>query len=171
MGSTAATNATIRSRSAWFRRSESKSIRPSSSTCRLRTFVQAASHSPMLDAAVAVWKERAWRSARADPEPCKPLREVRLTFFPFVDDVTNDGREGCSDGTIPMASVTLNIVGLSWYDQSKIFLARSGRTAGRVKHIHVTYGRPVVGAGKETQKATLWQAPNNSIMARLSTGQ
>src|SRR5262245_16825743 len=100
-------------------------------------------------------KERAWRSARADPEPCKPLREVRLTFFPFLDDVTNDGREGCSDGTIPMANVTLNIVGLSWYDQSKIFLARSGRTAGRVKHIHVTYGRPVVGAGKETQKATL----------------
>ena len=53
----------------------------------------------------------------------------------------------------------------------KDILARSGRTAGRVKHIHVTYGRPVVGAGKETQKATLWQAPNNSIMARLSTGQ
>jgi hypothetical protein len=53
----------------------------------------------------------------------------------------------------------------------KDIFARSARTAGRVKHIHVTYGRPVVGAGKETQKATLWQAPNNSIMARLLTGQ
>src|SRR5215471_1358806 len=115
-------------------------------------------------------QEHAWRSARADQEPCKPLREFRATFFPVLDYVTNDGREGCSDGAIPLANVTLNIVGLSWYDQSKIFLARSGRTAGCVKHIHVTYGRPVVGAGKETQKATLWQAPNNSIMARLSTG-
>src|SRR5262249_7505277 len=32
-------------------------------------------------------QEQAWRSARADPEPCKPLREVCLTFFPFLDDV------------------------------------------------------------------------------------
>src|SRR5262249_37187353 len=115
-------------------------------------------------------QEDAWRSARADQEPCKPLREVRATFFPVLDDVTNDGREGCGDGHDPMANVTLNIVGPSWYDQSKIFLPRSARTAGRVKHIHVTYGRPVVGAGEEMQKATLWQAPNNSIMARLSTG-
>ena len=115
-------------------------------------------------------QEHAWRSARADQEASKPLREVRATFFPVLDDVTNDGREGCGDGHDPIANVTLNIVGPSWYDQSKIFLARSGRTTGRIKHIHVTYGRRVVGAGNETQKAILWQAPSNSIMARLSTG-
>src|SRR5262245_46690699 len=37
-------------------------------------------------------QEHAWRSATADQEPCKPLREVRATFFPVLDDVTNDGR-------------------------------------------------------------------------------
>jgi hypothetical protein len=31
----------------------------------------------------------------------KPLREFRATFFLVLDDLTNDGREGCSDGTIP----------------------------------------------------------------------
>src|SRR5262245_60148527 len=52
----------------------------------------------------------------------------------------------------------------------KDILARSARTGGCVKHIHVTYRRPVVGAGKEMQKATLWQAPSNSIMARCRPG-
>src|SRR5262245_46659158 len=51
-----------------------------------------------------------------------------------------------------MANVTLNIVGLSWYDQSKIFLPRSARTAGGVKHIHVTYGRPVGGAVRKRKR-------------------
>src|SRR5215831_16536019 len=32
-------------------------------------------------------QEHAWRSARVDQKPCKPLREFRATFFPVLDDV------------------------------------------------------------------------------------
>src|SRR5262249_24702621 len=86
-------------------------------------------------------QEHAWRSARADQEPCKPLREVRATFFPVLDDVTNDLREGCGDGHDPMANVTLNIVGPSWYDQSKIFyLDRPERLAASNTFMLLTGG-------------------------------
>jgi hypothetical protein len=56
----------------------------------------------MLDAPVAVSNAGTRvEISESRPRAIKPLREFRATFFPVLDDLTNDGREGCSDGTIP----------------------------------------------------------------------
>src|SRR5215469_16627670 len=142
-------------------------MRPESSTCRVRTFVQAASHSPMLDAPVAASRA----GARVEISESRP-RAMKATLRSPCDVLPGSRRsnERWPRGLQQRHKRHVKHCTAIMVRSVKDILTRSGRTAGCVKHIHVTYGRPVVGAGKEMQKATLWQAPNNSIMVRLSTG-
>src|SRR5262249_46655028 len=115
-------------------------MRPESSTYRVRIFVHAVSHSSMFQASVAVARARArGEISESRPKTIEATPRIPCDILPGSRRCTNDGARAAvtarSQGERHVKHCRAIMV-----RSVKDILARSGRTAGRVKHIHVTMG-------------------------------